>query len=229
MNILYIENDIVDIKNCQLLLSSTIHHLKIVPNFEESIPLLLSEDIDFVISSRSIGANRFSKYWEYFFGMPCFILLNQTDNLLQELLSPPLAIYQKPFKKKQLDEIFEIMSSLEQRPNLNYAENISIGDPDLREELVLLLKTQFISASEKIPYLYQDKNWKELIQIVHKLISKFAILAMSDSFSFFNNTEKYLRDGFNLKPYANARLLADIRTGINFINHYIELNELHNS
>ena len=229
MNILYIENDIVDIKNCQLLLSSTTHHLKIVNNFEESISVLLSEDIDFVISSSSIGAARFAEYWEHFVGVPYFILLKQAESEHQELLFPPLALYQKPFKERQLNEIFETVSSLEQPPNLNYAENISIGDPELLKELVLLLKAQFTAASEKIPYLYEKKDWKELIQVIHKLISKFSILAMHDSFSFFNKTEIYLRDGFNLKPYAHARLLADIETGINFINHYIQLNELHNS
>jgi hypothetical protein len=229
MNILYIENDIIDIKNCQVLFSDTTHHLKIAHNFEESIPMLLSESIDFVISSRSIETARFPDYWEHFFGMPYFILLNQTDHQLQKSLSPPLAVYQKPFKKEQVDEIFKTISSIQQLPNLSYAENISIGDPELLKELVLLLKTQLVTASEKIPYLYEQKNWKEFIQVVHKLISKFSILAMNDSFSFFNLTEKYLRDGFKLKPYAYDRLLTDLKTGIDFINHYIELNELHNS
>lgn len=90
MNILYIENDIVDIKNCQLLLSGTAHHLKIAYNFEESIPMLISEDIDLVLSSRSIGENRFSEYWKYFFGMPYFILLNQVDHTLKELRDHPI-------------------------------------------------------------------------------------------------------------------------------------------
>lgn len=230
MNILYIEDDIIDIKSFQLIFSKhTNHTITIAENFVTAIDIINNNQIDFVISDGSIGMDTFLDYWYEFFGLPYFVLSNQPNPEIFNLSQPPVGVYQKPIQKTQLDEILSSVNLVNQEPNLSYAENISGGDPTIIKEILDILIQQFQDAIDKIPYLYENKQQEELIQIIHKLIGKFSVLSMKDSFSFFNLVEKYLREGFELKTFAFNRILTDLKMGINFMKKYIEINELHNS
>lgn len=230
MDILYIEDDTIDIKNCQLIVAKHSEcTVTIARSFEEAISILNQENISFIISDRRIGMDNYSEFWENFFGIPCFVLSNQLDESLFDLTIPPLGAYEKPIRLEQVKEMLEMVSSKEQTPNMEYAENITAGEPELLREMADILKSQFLDAIDKIPYLYENEDIEQLIQVIHKLIGKFSVLSMKDSFSFFNLTEKYLREGLTLKEYAYKRLLADLKTGVDFIKEYIEINELHNS
>ncbi len=230
MTILYIEDDIIDIKNCQLLMSRHTHHtVKIAKDFDTAISIVLNEDIDFVISDRRLGFDNFTENWTHFFGMPFFIVSNQPDESLFDLVQAPIAAYQKPIRAEHLEDMLSAITKLEQEPNMAYAENITAGAPEMLREMVLILKDQFVDAVQRLPHLYENGETEELIQVIHKLISKFSVISMKDSFAFFNLVEKYLRDGLKLETYAYQRLLKDLNKGIDFINQYIDLNELHNS
>lgn len=230
MNILYIEDDIIDIKNCQLIFSkNTDHTITIAENFVMAIDIVNQEEIDLVISDGRIGMDTFLDYWNEFFGLPYFVLSNHPDPEIFNLSQPPIGVYQKPIKKEQLDEILSSINTGNQVPNLSYAEDISGGDPAIIKEMLDILIKQFQDAIEKIPYLYKNKQQEELIQLIHKLIGKFSVLSMKDSFSFFNLVEKYLREGFELKTFAYNRILSDLTIGIDFMKNYININELHNS
>ncbi len=230
MKILYIEDDVIDQKNCQIILNQKEDiNLTVVDQFEKAFDFISKEKIDVLISDQRVGMDHFKDHWHQFLGIPYFIVSNSPDENLNTLLQPPLQLFQKPFQVEHSDNIVKKMESLKAEPNLSYAENITEGAPDLLTEMVFILKSQFEEGIDKIPYLYEKKNTEELIQVVHKLISKFSVLSMSESFSFFNRVEKCLRDQLTLNNFAYKRLVTDLQEGLNFINFYIKQHELHNS
>ena len=230
MNILYIEDNLSSRDTLKKALETyKVSKIIFVNNFEDGIASILNDDVDFVITDHSLSNRNFSDYVQDYFGIPYFILSSSTDPTLFDWVQAPLGLFKKPLNKNHLIEIFESMAQTKQDPNMDYAEKITAGEPKLLGEMVGILNQQFLDAIEKIPYLYKNGDTEQLIQVVHKLIGKFSVLSMQDSFSFFNLTEKYLREGHVLKTYAYNRLLSDLKKGMDFINKYRENNELHNS
>ncbi len=230
MKILYIEDDPIDTQSCRLIMGGMDGLvLEVVDDFEKALGLLEKEDFNMLISDQRVGMDDFEEYWSHFLGLPYHILSNSPSSTLMELPYPPLHAYSKPITAEMIAEMLESVEGMEPLPNMSYAERITEGAPEMLVEMVMILRKQFEEGKSKIPYLYESGNKEELIQVIHKLISKFSVLSMEDSFRFFNLTEKCLRDDLPLNGYTYRRLVRDLGKGLAFINHYIELHELHNS
>ncbi len=230
MKFLYIEDDEIDIKSCKMLCSGLEDvQVDIVDDFEKASHLIAERTFDFVISDQRLGLDSFEEFWHQLLGLPYFILSNSPNENYRNLLQPPLEMYNKPITGNTILEMMQRVKALEPSPNLEYAEMITGGDKQLLSEMVFILKRQFEEGRQRLPDLQKNNEIEEIIQVVHKLISKFTVLSMEDSFSFFNRVEKCLRDNIELNPYAYKRLVSDLERGNDFINLYIETHELHNS
>jgi len=228
MEILYINNHLEDTKTAQAYFANK-KDVRLVTSgtIGDAIEQLSTRRFSAVICHEDVSGKKVSSYWEELIGLDYYVL--GSDSSLFELTHPPRGIYKAPLTEEHLIEILENTQLTIQQPNLKYAETMTDGEPELLVEMLGILKKQLSNAIEKIPYLYKLGDQEELIQVVHKLIGKFSVLAMRDSFSFFILVEKYLREGRELKTYAYNRLLRDLKQGLDFVNEYIETNELYNS
>lgn len=86
------------------------------------------------------------------------------------------------------------MSSME-KPNLNYVTEMSGGDAEFEKTIIGILKMEF--PQEKAIYYksLEEKNFKKIADIVHKLKHKISILGLLKSHELAIGYEKNLLNG----------------------------------
>ena len=79
-------------------------------------------------------------------------------------------------------------------PNLSYIKSISGGDSEFEEHILNVLKNDFFKEKKEFQELYDDKNFIESANLVHKIKHKFSILGLKDDFTIASEFEKQLQN-----------------------------------
>jgi molecular chaperone DnaK (HSP70) len=69
-----------------------------------------------------------------------------------------------------------------EKPNLNYVNNLSGDDKDLKELLIDVIKTEFPEEKKKYYESYHNKEFKKIEENVHRLKHKISILGLEKSY-----------------------------------------------
>ena len=80
-----------------------------------------------------------------------------------------------------------------EKPNLNYVNNLSEDDKDLKELLIDVIKTEFPEEKKKYYQSYYNKEFKKIEENVHRLKHKISILGLEKSYEIANEYEHNLR------------------------------------
>jgi len=80
-----------------------------------------------------------------------------------------------------------------EKPNLNYVNNLSGDDKDLKELLIDVIKTEFPEEKKQYYESYHNKEFKKIEENVHRLKHKISILGLEKSYETANEYEHNLR------------------------------------
>ena len=79
------------------------------------------------------------------------------------------------------------------KPNLIYVKELADGDTDFEMKLISVLVREFPIEKELFYQYLENRDYKKLAEIVHKIKHKISFLSMEESAIIVNNFEKELR------------------------------------
>ena len=80
-----------------------------------------------------------------------------------------------------------------EKPNLNYVNNLSGDDDNVKKLLIDVIKTEFPEEKKEYYESYHNKEYKKIEENVHRLKHKISILGLVKSYEIANEYEHNLR------------------------------------
>lgn len=80
-----------------------------------------------------------------------------------------------------------------EKPNLNYVNNLSGDDNNVKKLLIDVIKTEFPEEKKEYYESYENKEYKKIEENVHRLKHKISILGLVKSYEIANEYEHNLR------------------------------------
>jgi hypothetical protein len=102
-------------------------------------------------------------------------------------------------------------------PNLNYIKELSGGDLVFEENILNLLRKEFPEECLLFNKNFENKNYNELANNVHKLKHKVSILGLKKDLTLSSQFEKDIKKG-------DVKLYNDFVNILNKIHVYLEAN-----
>ncbi len=111
--------------------------------------------------------------------------------------------------------------------NPQYLEDVTGGDPEIREEIVSIFKDQIPEFVSEMKHLLEKKMFYELGLLAHKAKSSVAIMGMDETAKTLKTLELQAKKGEAPEGYAAyvSRFETDTTIVLQEIDHY--LNENH--
>lgn len=104
---------------------------------------------------------------------------------------------------------------MNEKPNLNYIQQLSGGDKDFENELLQVLKKELPDEIETYNNYLNDFNFIKAAEVVHKIKHKISILGLDNSYKIAVAYEEELKNNcINLQNKFKIILTSMI----NFIN-----------
>jgi len=89
---------------------------------------------------------------------------------------------------------------MNEKPNLNYLKEISGGDLEFEEKLLLIVKKELPEEIDNYKNFLIENNFKQAVELVHKIKHKISILGLEKSYQVAIDYEEDLKqDNLNLK------------------------------
>ena len=89
---------------------------------------------------------------------------------------------------------------MNEKPNLNYLKEISGGDLEFEEKLLLIVKKELPEEIDNYKNFLIENNFKQAAELVHKIKHKISILGLEKSYQVAIDYEEDLKqDNLNLK------------------------------
>lgn len=98
-----------------------------------------------------------------------------------------------------------------EKPNLIYIEKLARGEESVKNTLINVIKTEFPEDEIVYQKSIEEKDFKEIEDIVHRIKHKFSILGLEKSYKKANMFEQNLREhqlDSNLKEDFDKILLT---------------------
>lgn len=70
-----------------------------------------------------------------------------------------------------------------EKPNLNYINQLARGDQSVKEDLLLVIKTEFPEDLQTYQNSLVNFNFKNIEDIVHRIKHKFSILGLEKAYN----------------------------------------------
>jgi len=190
-NILYIEDDGLDIRNMEWLTDQldTVQ-LTVSQTFESISSILKSTKIDLVITDQYIKNTHYADYLKHFQDIKYIVISNTSDIKQEGLLYPPLRTLQKPLTLDLFKSLFKENHPTQDQPKDDFFDTIS--DANQKKKLISLLVKELDTLFKELPRLQGENNIDEMKHLVHKVSSKFSLLQMKETFELARTIEKEL-------------------------------------
>ena len=89
---------------------------------------------------------------------------------------------------------------MNEKPNLNYLKEISGGDLEFEEKLLIIVKKELPEEINTYKKFLNENNFKQAAELVHKIKHKISILGLEKSYQLAIDYEEDLKqDNLNLK------------------------------
>lgn len=89
---------------------------------------------------------------------------------------------------------------MNEKPNLNYLKEISGGDLEFEEKLLIIVKKELPEEINTYKNFLNENNFKQAAELVHKIKHKISILGLEKSYQVAIDYEENLKqDNLNLK------------------------------
>ena len=89
---------------------------------------------------------------------------------------------------------------MNEKPNLNYLKEISGGDLEFEEKLLIIVKKELPEEINTYKKFLNENNFKQAAELVHKIKHKISILGLEKSYQVAIDYEEDLKqDNLNLK------------------------------
>lgn len=89
---------------------------------------------------------------------------------------------------------------MNEKPNLNYLKEISGGDLEFEEKLLIIVKKELPEEINSYKNFLNENNFKQAAELVHKIKHKISILGLEKSYQVAIDYEENLKqDNLNLK------------------------------
>lgn len=100
------------------------------------------------------------------------------------------------------------------QPNLTYIQELSDGDTSFEQQLLDVIKKEFPLEKEIYFKLLKEKNYSELVQLVHKVKHKFTILGLVAEYEMASDFEEDIKT-------QNFELQHKFEAVLNTISHFL--------
>ena len=80
------------------------------------------------------------------------------------------------------------------KPNLDYIEKLARGDESIKNTLIEVIKSEFPDEVKAYQNSIEKKDFKEIVDNVHRIKHKFSILGLEKSYNKANDFEKNLHE-----------------------------------
>lgn len=97
-----------------------------------------------------------------------------------------------------------------EQPNLQYIKDLSGGDVEFEEKMLLILKEEFPEELKTYNLTLEINELKQTAEIVHKLKHKISILGLEKSYELAVEYEKELLKGNNSMHSEFSEILKSI-------------------
>ncbi len=94
-------------------------------------------------------------------------------------------------------------------PNLKYIRQLADGSESFENKMKGILKSEFPSEKKHFIQAYQNKQFSEAAEMVHKLKHKLGMLNMKQAYMFSINFESALKDK-NTTGYSKFITILEI-------------------
>ena len=81
-----------------------------------------------------------------------------------------------------------------EQPNLNYIKNLADGDVDFENNMLAILKSDFITEKLAFNNSFSSNDYTEAANVVHKMKQKLSILGLEEDFETATIFEKNLKE-----------------------------------
>ena len=89
---------------------------------------------------------------------------------------------------------------MNEKPNLNYLKEISGGDLEFEEKLLIIVKKELPEEINTYKNFLNENNFKQAAELVHKIKHKISILGLEKSYQVAIDYEENLKlDNLSLK------------------------------
>lgn len=102
-----------------------------------------------------------------------------------------------------------------EQPNFTVIDKMSGGSSDVRVLILEVIKEEFPKEQKEYFYLLEQKNYKKLQEIVHKIKHKISALGLEKSYVIANNYEKNLRK-------ESLELATDFKDILTIIGNFVK-------
>lgn len=93
-------------------------------------------------------------------------------------------------------------------PNLEYIKEISGGDKEFENEMILILKIEFPEEYMLLKKNFENKNFEEVALNIHKIKHKIGMLGMQKSFELATKLEQNIKNAITLQ-FDDLLLILD--------------------
>ena len=104
-----------------------------------------------------------------------------------------------------------------EKPNLNYIKKIASGDEEFQNKILNIIRKEIIHESQEYKNLLDQKEYKKLGQLIHKIKHKMNILGMESSVQIANQIEYDLRSNNISNLYKIELIIVQIKQFL--LNH----------
>ena len=104
-----------------------------------------------------------------------------------------------------------------EKPNLIYIEKLARGDESVKKTLISVIKTEFPDEEKEYHNSIQNKDFKEIEDIVHRIKHKFSILGLEKSYEMTNKFEHNLRE-----QHLDAKQKEEFDNILSVISQYLK-------
>lgn len=111
--------------------------------------------------------------------------------------------------------------------NAQYLENVTGGDPDIRQEIVAIFRDQVPEFVSEMKQLLDKKQYYDLGLLAHKAKSSVAIMGMEETARMLKTLELMAKAGENPQDYPNyvKQFEEDTSLVLKEIDHYLSENQ----
>lgn len=191
-HILYVEDDELDILNMQWLAEAMEGlNLKVLNEYKDCEAYLVNHKVDLIILDQYINGEHFSAYPKLMSQLPYMVLTHGSLDV-GALDHKPVKVLKKPLHMNEFAMQIKRERRSQDQPSLSYFDEIA--DESLRKEMLTILKEEFGNALNTFPELVDKKDSNSLKEVIHRLGSKFSLLAMKKDFDLSITLEKELME-----------------------------------
>lgn len=79
-------------------------------------------------------------------------------------------------------------------PNLDYVDDMSEGDEIFRQNLLKIIKSEFLDEKEAYLNYFKNENYVDSARLVHKLLHKIAIFGLGEAHKLGKIHEEALKE-----------------------------------